>query len=378
MADIVFILGAGASAHTGAPLMRGFFSEAERLVRIRALRADDLSPVENTLDLIRGLQLLHSRSAIDLDNIEEVYTMIETAGLFGASPLESGSIDADEASTQLRWLIARVLELLVSFKKEHGSQLRIKPNSDYDFFARMVKSLIESERHRKSVAILTFNYDIALDRALWGQDVSFDYGLSKDINGPFVPFLKLHGSVGFCSCEECGVGYVDVRQAIPRNHPLAEGRIALEATQSWGRGHLTSSGSTCKGNVKEPFIVPPTWNKYREFGRIQPVWERALEEMKSAREIYVLGYSMPSTDSWFRNFYALSGVGAELIRNFWVFDLYPSSALVQRYKGMLGAGALRGFACYEADFGYASKLLSEHLLNDASMPLDRRRDNEVA
>lgn len=63
----------------------------------------------------------------------------------------------------------------------------------------------------------------------------------------------------------------------------------------------------------EPFIVPPTWNKTRYSEQISIIWQRAAKELSTARSIFIIGYSMPRTDEFFRHLFALSLAGGPLV-----------------------------------------------------------------
>jgi len=47
-------------------------------------------------------------------------------------------------------------------------------------------------------------------------------------------------------------------------------------------------------------IVPPTWNKGIEENFIRSVWSKALEELMSAGRLFIVGYSFPETDQFFK------------------------------------------------------------------------------
>jgi hypothetical protein len=76
MSRYVFILGAGASRHTGAPLM------AEFLDRARALfAANPTSEYSNDLQRVFGaiskLQSVHSKSELDIVNLESCSALLK-------------------------------------------------------------------------------------------------------------------------------------------------------------------------------------------------------------------------------------------------------------------------------------------------------------
>jgi hypothetical protein len=85
---------------------------------------------------------------------------------------------------------------------------------------------------------------------------------------------------------------------------------------------------------KVPVIVPPTWNKTEYQGTLTNVWNVAAEQLSKARNIYVFGYSLPESDSFFRYLFALGTMGESRIRRFWVFD--PSKTVEERYRNLIG------------------------------------------
>lgn len=85
-----------------------------------------------------------------------------------------------------------------------------------------------------------------------------------------------------------------------------------------------------------PLIVPPTWDKTANQHQLSPVWRAACKQLEEAENIFVMGYSLPITDSFFRFLYALGSEGPTELRNFWVFD--PDSKVDQRFKDLIGMG----------------------------------------
>src|SRR5437773_7286949 len=80
----VFILGAGASAHAGVPLMNEFFQVAEDLLWTRAIEAaDDQVAFELVLRARAQLQPVLSKARFNVRNLEAVFTAFEMAQLFG-------------------------------------------------------------------------------------------------------------------------------------------------------------------------------------------------------------------------------------------------------------------------------------------------------
>ena len=76
-----------------------------------------------------------------------------------------------------------------------------------------------------------------------------------------------------------------------------------------------------EGTVVEPqpVIVPPAWNKADYHHTLSKVWSRSASELEEAEYIFVIGYSLPPTDAFFKLLYALGTVGSTPIRKIVVF-----------------------------------------------------------
>ena len=88
-------------------------------------------------------------------------------------------------------------------------------------------------------------------------------------------------------------------------------------------------------------LIPPTWSKVEHQRQLSSVWRRAAYELNQAERIVVCGYSLPGSDSFFRDLVAISGSDAHRLRNFYVFD--PDANVRTRFERFLGPGALQRF-----------------------------------
>jgi hypothetical protein len=68
-----------------------------------------------------------------------------------------------------------------------------------------------------------------------------------------------------------------------------------------------------KPALNDPVIVPPTWNKTQYHKEIGGVWTEAAKHLSEAENIFIIGYSLPDTDQFFRYLYSLGTVGDTLI-----------------------------------------------------------------
>jgi hypothetical protein len=139
-------------------------------------------------------------------------------------------------------------------------------------------------------SIITFNYDIALERALaragiW--DIGDGYGFQFLPNRPpsKVTVFKLHGSVNWPKhpINQAPPPVIFIRDlGLLGYENLADPRVGGN-----GMG-VDNSGA---------FILPaPKKNFYWELFW-KPFWDAAAERLRAAVEVFIHGYSMPSADS---------------------------------------------------------------------------------
>ncbi len=79
-------------------------------------------------------------------------------------------------------------------------------------------------------------------------------------------------------------------------------------------------------------IVPPTWNKGTEEEFIRYVWQAALRELITAGRIFIIGYSFPETDQFFK--YML---GLALAHNNDLSEIYivnPDEKVWERFESL--------------------------------------------
>jgi len=327
MATDLYILGAGASFECGAPLMRGFLDTAEDLLEKGQLRTHAKS-VKKVLDLTVELQGINSKSYVDLDNIESLFGLLEMAQLVGSLG-DHTSAEIDELKDALIDLIVVTLEESIRYRVNDKRDLVAA--GSYDLFVRLV------ERSSDPV-VITLNYDLALDHALASRGHAIDYCLQPQNRRPeAVRLLKLHGSLNWGYCTECrNVIPYQMRDYLSK-YPISPFDTAPSKilTITERLGDLAAKHPHASFEPR-PFIVPPTWTKTAYTSSLANVWHVAISEMKAARNIYVLGYSMPETDVFFRYLFALGVYGRSRIRRFWVFN--PDVDVESRFRKMLGQG----------------------------------------
>ena len=103
----------------------------------------------------------------------------------------------------------------------------------------------------------------------------------------------------------------------------------------------------------EPVIVPPSWNKADYHAALSDVWASAAKHLSEAEQIFVIGYSLPETDSFFRHLYALGSVGNTPLRRIEVFNPDASGTIDRRFQGLLGPGAAARYQYHAKTFQQA-------------------------
>ena len=153
--------------------MADFIDSADEL---RSSQSADVSAEAFTrfFDLIQNrLPLLHAKSVVDLSNIESVFGIVEMARLVGKMPATDSQKEIDAFVSATRTVLAETVELRWLFRNKDGRWL---PPDDY----LSVAGWLEKDRRADTpgeVALITFNYDLALDFALHWSNVEFDCAL---------------------------------------------------------------------------------------------------------------------------------------------------------------------------------------------------------
>lgn len=331
MSEIVFILGAGASADAGAPLMKNFMLKAQELrkekdkVKIRQ-DFDDVFRIKNSIS-----KLCH-KSILDLNNVEELFAILEMGKLINKLvDLDSESIE--KCTSSLRKVIGRTLELSMPLRMVSRDELDV-----YKTYNKFLKLLDLLKRHRRiSCSVLTFNYDIGLDYTFYRNGLGFDYCLEDNSNSQLIAVLKLHGSLNWAKCTSCD-------KVIPWN--FKDFIINESIGNDWIidiSSKLSSSGLCCPQcqNIlsSDSFIIPPTWNKILHNKNLINVWKKAAKELSDAESIIIVGYSNPETDQYFKYLLSLGIEGETMIKNFWIID--PDAAVVEKFRKICGYGIQR-------------------------------------
>jgi hypothetical protein len=333
MSEIVFILGAGASKLAGAPLIKDFLNVADELYNDSKVNLGDYKPdFEKVFSAISCLQSVHSKSRLDISNIESIFAAFEMGLLVNKFPGIVSDIEAIIIS--LKRLILKTLENTIKFEYQGG---HIRPDKPYNSLSGLIKK-INDEKGKNICSIITFNYDLALDYALHFNCIHYDYYLSENTKPDYVPVLKLHGSLNWTKCNKCNsIIPWHISNYFSRFHHifLEDGmKVTIDLPTKLIEGNFEHCGE--KINNTTPFLVPPTWNKTSYHNDLSNVWKQAAYELSDARNIFVSGYSLTPSDEFFRYLFALGTESKTIIKRFWVYDPAETDIIEKRFRNLIG------------------------------------------
>ncbi len=347
MSNVVFVLGAGCSKQCGAPLMADFLDVASFLHSTGKVH-DKAPHFEKVFKAIGALQVVHSKSQLDLNNIESVFTAFEIANTIGKLPSFLPE-EIPSVIASLKEVIVTTLEQTIKFPTRESHYIDVP--QPYKDFVELLHHIMSDAIPTHTISVITFNYDIVIDMALHEARLGVDYGLSSSTSSEYVPLLKLHGSLNWASNSKDGsivpLTFGDYLQKYSIKFPMhiSECRIPIGTQlKEYFSNHTDIEVEA------EPVIVPPTWNKAEHHQILSQVWGRAAKELGEAEYIFIIGYSLSETDAFFRLLYALGSVGDKPLKKIEVFNPDDSEETRNRFQSLMGPGAIARFDYKQFDF----------------------------
>lgn len=160
--------------------------------------------------------------------------------------------------------------------------------------------------------VINFNYDLLMDYALEKADKW--YGLSSNGSGYRIPISKIMNFKETCACGECNYITNEIeKQSVTKSNKVRytklHGSLNWYLTYEEGNSFPNLLFLPLKDKLEaylkkisnshnfEQLIIPPIAYKTDVFKRyFASLWEKALETISSADEIYIVGYSLPQND----------------------------------------------------------------------------------
>lgn len=296
----VFIFGAGCSVDAGIPLLGNFIDRMfEYRFRGRSEGTTIADPVLEVLkesDRIRHrFDKYQSRACFDTRNLEDVLSLLSFERLM------KNTTSDDDYNTFVKAIGATI---------ELACQLKYRPEPSLDAmgknrpYERFCKTLLSNRCLHP--AIITFNYDLVFERAIWDvchfladnpvsipDHFSIDYGYGNKYS------ILLQEHTGY-------KGYENRKAFKPvlvnKDSQVSIPYYKLHGSLNWSDPKSISKRIFSPTEVcDDPLILPPVFNKMAT-PDINNVWSQALDAIRHAINIIIVGYSLPKTDIYMQYF----------------------------------------------------------------------------
>jgi hypothetical protein len=250
----VFLLGAGASKSWGLPLTNELFPLALTGVAKRQSR-------KLIRDFIQYQYPHFRRRWRNYPPFEEFLSLVEVYLEFADVIKRGHSISPSDVAQIKKDLL---LATSVVLHRERPKTARSKVTK----FAELL---------RAGDVVITFNWDLLVENALYDLKKDWEYKLCDDS----ICILKPHGSLDWYDSEE-----VSIKSDLV--FALNEKYKRIQVFKRFRPPRIS--------RPTVPVILPPVMNKKVVFKELESIWRDAWKALRHAREIYVIGYSLPPED----------------------------------------------------------------------------------
>ncbi len=346
MIENLFILGAGASVDAGAPVMNNFLDRAEDLLAQDAYQEPE--EIKELFSVITSLNSIQSKANIDLNNIESVLGLLEMSEIL-KYPINQNELDFRSLQNTYKKMIAETLVHTMKFQLLDTN--KISPIGSYVKFVKLLKD------QKEKSAIITFNYDLGIDVALTNERIKFQYYISPDDKK--FPLLKLHGSLNWYQDRNDIVTPHYITDFF-KNWSFGLLNVQMNETTTFSFDEYISDYFPNQYPNITPFIVPPTWNKTMYHKSISNIWNKASACLSKAKNIFVIGYSLPETDAFFKYLFSLGTNSRTRIRKFCVINP-DTNGTKERYTELLGPQMKERFSYVSKTFEHGLEELEKIL-----------------
>ena len=259
----VFIFGAGVSTHCGYPLTDNLLKE----ITLR-LKSNDKDRF-HLLDFIEAFYPNFNRSYANYPNIEEVLSLLDVAIEVGYKiPQSKYSHYFQDVSEIKNKILINIYNYFFEKLDEVNEDMAIFEFADF---------------LKPNDVIITFNWDLNLEKALEGLKKKYAYNLDNK-EKERITILKPHGSMNWFKRKE-------INLKNEKKEPLIEGIDNIEVDVF---KYLRQPNTVKKDIV--PYIVPPTIKKTIDSEELKKIWKDIYYVLSHSNEINILGYSLPNID----------------------------------------------------------------------------------
>lgn len=237
-------------------------------------------------------------------SLEDVFTTLDKVKINNDSYGIFTSSNIDLISTSLKNCIIYVLSFFIA-KSKNSSTL-------YNTISKFFISQRIQGNDQNPFSIISLNWDTLLDsyiykacldhnrqypmNQLYPDYCFYNYDLSHNLPSTLIKakgflnikIMKLHGSINWLECPNCGRIYTDFNNLISlkslSNHlDLNDG--VCECCSSLKRSSFTQS-----------IIITPTFLKTFSSHYLKNIWHNAYLDLCKASEVVFIGYSLPDAD----------------------------------------------------------------------------------
>ncbi|MHB8110904.1 MAG: SIR2 family protein [Syntrophorhabdaceae bacterium] len=230
--------------------------------------------------------------------------------------------------------------LILSIINKQFSGISKKASTNYEKFAEcLVKKRYEAKRIDDTIAVISPNWDTVLEYFIEKYLESankpktridyctYTHGLDNKQRIPHlnikakgyynIKIMKLHGSMNWLYCSNCGRLYVD------------KSDIGLDIKE------CPYCEITPGTNFLEPIIITPSLLKELNNLHIKNIWQNAFINLQEASEVIFVGYSLPLADFEFKHVLK-KGIKVGTRMKVILVSQDKSNGTAERYKNFFG------------------------------------------
>lgn len=327
--DVVFFFGAGVSIADGAPLQATILP---MLYADPVLNSAELKDLEEVKDFLKEF-FNYSGENENVPNLEYVFGFID---FFLSKGEALSAFYTLTFLTRLRESLIRYIHFIIASCISQSS-------------ATLKEMIGQIHANNTNVSIITLNYDTLfedsfIDYFIFNYYYSFCYELinydyeylmptSWFIN-PLRPVLtpsgsvpqvlkliKLHGSLNWLYCNVCNSLMVN----------LSNKETLLAGILDSSHGITEKNANRCPrdGSLMQALITPPAYKKDLSHPVISRLMIEAGHELRAARKVVFVGYSMPEADVHIKAILTRENIKSKEV---FVVDPFLNEAGIDRYR----------------------------------------------
>lgn len=315
MNDNAFIFGAGASFDAKVPLLGDFMdrifelSQSNRTAS-RAPSKEEQKILERVIEIRDSLERYQPRVSINQFNLEEVLSVLSFEAMIGEEGGETKLKEFIQA-------IALVIEITCSVT--HDGRLNLIQESGPEVYREFWKTIFKHLPHstQKVPAIISFNYDLVMERSLFqigthtfsgNRQVIPSRGIILNYQNPKITKNAFQLNSGdFWINERGGAKTIQgvFLEQIERQTEYTENFLNIDLFKLHGSVNFPSNDVSSNWSpvlaVESPQVIPPVFNKASNSYK-SDIWKSAFETLRNCKNLIICGYSLPTSDTYMQYF----------------------------------------------------------------------------